>query len=724
MSLTVGQLTAYLDVDDSAYNRKLDKGESKFSRFGGAIGKAAVAGAAVAGAAVAAFAVDGVRRFVQFEQGMNEVFTLLPGMSKQAMGAMMDDTRAFVREMGVAHEDAVPALYQALSAGIPKENVFEFLKVAAKASKGGVTDLETAVDGITSVIGAYGPKVMDAAKASDLMFTAVKMGKTTFGELSASIANVSPIAAALGVNFGDVTAALASMTSQGTGTSVATTQLRQLLVELSKDGTKTSAAFQEVAGVGFQEFISKGGDVKGALELLQQAAGDNGVALQDMFGSVEAASAALQLVNDEALVPFGAAMEGMRDSAGATDAAYEQMRKGLLETLKRIWVQIKDLALGIGIALEPALRWVADFMERNLPAAINRFRDAMVTAGAWIKGTLVPILQGLVEQFRGTGEGSDGLSSKFADLLAKGRVVFDQLKATITTVLDAVRWAWDTWGRTLTEHAVATFGNILTVIGGALKVIQGVINTVMSVLKGDWSGAWNGIKQTLSGVWDVIKGIVGQAIQVVKTSIKQALDVIDGDWRRKWNGLKTAVSTAVAGVVAVVRGIPGQVTGALGDLGGLLTGAGRAVIQGFISGIRSGFRQVRETLSSLTSMLPDWKGPAQRDAEILRNAGQLVMGGFDEGLRSQFSRVKTTLGDMTDLIGMHADRRLTGPSYVHQRLAIPAAPVVNVQAPDMSSLLDEMRAARDASERLVAELRRQTDQQGRLARSEPDRVPG
>jgi hypothetical protein len=35
MSLTVGQLTAYLDVDDSAYNRKLDGAERRFDNFGG-----------------------------------------------------------------------------------------------------------------------------------------------------------------------------------------------------------------------------------------------------------------------------------------------------------------------------------------------------------------------------------------------------------------------------------------------------------------------------------------------------------------------------------------------------------------------------------------------------------------------------------------------------------------------------------------------------------------
>lgn len=60
------------------------------------------------------------------------------------------------------------------------------------AAVGGVTELETAVDGITSVVNAYGDDVLSAAEASDLMFTAVKLGKTDFTQLSASLFNVIP----------------------------------------------------------------------------------------------------------------------------------------------------------------------------------------------------------------------------------------------------------------------------------------------------------------------------------------------------------------------------------------------------------------------------------------------------------------------------------------------------------------------------------------------------
>src|SRR5690606_11670089 len=135
-------------------------------------------------------------------------------MSEQAMSQMEGDIISFSTEVGRTTDETIPALYQAISAGVPSENVFDFMKVASDAALGGVTDLETAVDGITSVVNAYGDEVVNAQQASDVMFTAVKLGKTNFEQLSASLFNVIPTAASLGVKFEDVAASLAALTAQ------------------------------------------------------------------------------------------------------------------------------------------------------------------------------------------------------------------------------------------------------------------------------------------------------------------------------------------------------------------------------------------------------------------------------------------------------------------------------------------------------------------------------
>ena len=222
-------ILAKLGLDSSKFKKGIKTSDTALSKFGTAIGNVVKAGAAVATAAFTAFTVKGIKDIVEFDKKMSEVFTLLPGITKESMDSMSADTRNLATAMGVDLMDATNALYQAISAGVPKENVLEFMKVASKAAIGGVTSLETAVDGITSVINTYGRENITAKEAADSMFTAVKLGKTTFDELSGSLFNVLPIAKQANVKFDEISAALAVMTAKGTPTSVATTQLRQAI---------------------------------------------------------------------------------------------------------------------------------------------------------------------------------------------------------------------------------------------------------------------------------------------------------------------------------------------------------------------------------------------------------------------------------------------------------------------------------------------------------------
>ena len=172
----MASLTAFINLVDkfSPNVNNMTKATDVFSNTLGKLAKVAVGAFGVG--AVTNFAKESFNAFNTFEGKMNEVFTLLPGISGEAMSDMTQQTKDFAKEFGVLPDKVVPALYQSISAGVPKDNVFDFLSTAQKAAVGGVTELETAVDGISSVINAYGTDVLSASQASDLMFTAVKNG--------------------------------------------------------------------------------------------------------------------------------------------------------------------------------------------------------------------------------------------------------------------------------------------------------------------------------------------------------------------------------------------------------------------------------------------------------------------------------------------------------------------------------------------------------------------
>ena len=371
----------------------LERGINKLQKNLGGFGTAATKGLTVPIVATTTAMALSTKEAMKFNKGMTEVSTLLKNVSQKDFEMMKKQTLAFSTQMGIASSEVVPALYQAISAGIPKENVFAFLEAAGKASIGGVTNLETSVDGLTSVINAYGQDVLSVEKASDLMFTTVRLGKTNFEELSGSLYNVIPIASNLGVSFSDVSAALATITIQGTPTAQATTQLRAALVELSKEGSKTDLVFKNLTGKSFRDFINSGGDLETALKLLETEANKSGKSISSYFSSVEASNAVMQLTGKSA-TSFSNALNEMTTSANATNIAFDKMDIDESREFEKLKVEIHNLVIELGQNLIPIVR------DDLLPL----FRD-----------TLMPIANNLIE------------------VIAKVATVFNSLPAPVKT---------------------------------------------------------------------------------------------------------------------------------------------------------------------------------------------------------------------------------------------------------------------------------------------------
>lgn len=303
--------------------RESDSASRKIVKNFGKVRKTMSLGLGLVGVAGAGMIFkDMITASIQFDKQLREVFTLLPNASKASFGEMEQQVRDFSAEVGIASSKVLPALYQALSAGVSQDNVFEFMRIAAEASIGGLTTLETSVDALSTVVNAYGSENITAQEASDILFTTVRLGKTNFEQLAASIANVIPTAAGLKVEFADVAAALSTLTAQGVKTSVATTAVRALLVELNKVEGALGKTFEAATGMRFTAFIAEGNTLLDALQVIQDEASRTDNEILDFFSSVEAGSAALGLLSTS---KFADDVREMGDAAGAAAAAFDTM---------------------------------------------------------------------------------------------------------------------------------------------------------------------------------------------------------------------------------------------------------------------------------------------------------------------------------------------------------------------------------------------------------------
>lgn len=112
-----------------------------------------------------------------------------------------------------------------------------------------------------------------------------------------------------------------------------------------------------------------------------------------------------------------------------------------------------------------------------------------------------------------------------------------------------------------------------------------------------------------------------------------------------------SVKQSFVTAIEYIKTVPDKITEALGSLGGLLVGAGRNLINGLINGIKSAVPSLKGALAWITDMLPDWKGPEDKDKKILQPAGEAVMQGFGAGIARGAADVANMLSDFTSGLG-------------------------------------------------------------------------
>jgi phage-related protein len=166
------------------------------------------------------------------------------------------------------------------------------------------------------------------------------------------------------------------------------------------------------------------------------------------------------------------------------------------------------------------------------------------------------------------------------------------------------------------------------------------------------SGLWNGIKDFFVTIYDGIKGLITNFIN----GFKQGLGVsspstiffgIGGDViRGLWNG----ITAMWGGFIGFIRGLPGQIIGAVGNLGGILYNAGAACMQGLYNGFVSVWNSVSSWLSSVGSWIANLKGPLDKDRQLLQPHGNAIIQGLMDGMKAQMPALQSHLSDVTKTI--------------------------------------------------------------------------
>lgn len=508
------------------------------------------------GSALKAAASNAVSMAMSNETAFAKASTLLSGddLTKYFEGLIEMSNRT-----GVAFTDLAESMYSALSAGVPQDNVLEFVENTVNLSKGGFTQTATAIDIVTTALNAYQMEMSEATHVQDVLITTQNLGKTTVDELASNMGKLISTANGVNVAFDQLGAMYATVTANGVATAETTTYLNAMINELGASGSTAEKAMQaatagtDMAGKKISEISAMGYDVTDVLKLMDEYAQSTGKSLSDMFSSSEGAKAAnILLSNAES---FKSNITAMIDSTGAAATAAETMMDTTAEKTQVAKNQIDNLTSAIAEQLLPAIGETAQSVSDALDS--SGIKTVAETVGSFISGTLTLLLKNInLIASAVTGVTAAVIAFKTANVLTKV-IASWQTAALQVTLLGNAQGAAAIKSAALKGELTAQ-EIVYAVLSGKLDVAtakQIALNTAMNMNPAGIIAVAVGLLATALTGFAISAGTAESAAKELNDAIDQMHDSVESsiadneaemsvlkDKVKRYDELRTAVS--------------------------------------------------------------------------------------------------------------------------------------------------------------------------------------
>lgn len=380
---------------------------------------------------------------------------------------------------------------------------------------------------------------------------------------------------------------------------------------------------------------------------------------------------------------FGTAFQQLIPAIEPLSRAFSALLRALGPQLVPLFQQISDGLISIANAVsanpEALAGMITDLMKiipvtLQVIAVLTRMGEWMQTHGGiwnWLTGGAPETIRLLATVGRVIGSAtgavvkfavSVGTTLKNAFNTVVGTIsgfvqsVITFLTPAFTLIANVFRTGWNL----LVTIAQTVWNVIHAIIFGNITQVHQAIANGLAKISLAWSAAWNAVRTLVTTAWAGIKSIVSTSINFVRSTISAGMNAarsvvstiinaIKSLFTSGMSSAKSTVSSAISSikstissgassVVSTMKGVPGRIRNALGNLGSLLYGAGQAIMRGLINGIRSmissAIATIRNAVSSIRSYLPFSPakvGPFSGRGWTLYS-GQSIMTGFAEGI--------------------------------------------------------------------------------------------
>ncbi|CMX20831.1 PblA [Streptococcus pneumoniae] len=349
-----------------------------------------------------------------------------------------------------------------------------------------------------------------------------------------------------------------------------------------------------------------------------------------------------------------------------------------------LWVRIQEAA---------SVAWTA--ITTAVMAIVQPFIDGFMNIWNNISDGLTQIWEGIKMIFQGVWE---FIKSIFlgAILIIINLVIgnFNQLGADLSLIWKGIKNSIS-----MIWEGIKTYfsGVVDVIVGYGIAIFENFSTTLSTIWKGlsaAGKAIFDSFAQILSNIWNTIKSVASSAWEGLKSTVLGLIDGLVQGAKNAWESMKQGVRDLVSNVTSIFDGIRNI------DL----WSAGKAILDGFLGGLKSAWGAVTDFVGGIASWIRDHKGPIEYDRKLLIPAGNAIMQGLDRGLQDRFKDVKKSVSGMAGGISnafSNDDFGLSGTPTIAKNIeASLAMPSAQIEAKD-SQTVSEIAILRASMEKIL-----------------------
>lgn len=227
---------------------------------------------------------------------------------------------------------------------------------------------------------------------------------------------------------------------------------------------------------------------------------------------------------------------------------------------------------------------------------------------------------------------------------------------------------------------------VFQLVDGLIQSAPAIVDAAWNLITSLLTTIYENAPQYISAGFEVVRNLIDGLVQRIPQVISTIANMVGNILTTIWNNLPQILDAGVKIISSLISGIAKMIPEVLGKIARMgsdiiknftgidLWSAGKAIIDGFLGGLKSAWNAVTDFIGGIAGWISEHKGPISFDKRLLIPHGNAIMNSLQKGLENGFTGVKSQVisiaEEINDVVDEYLDNQVFNDVEIGSNVAV------------------------------------------------------